>query len=170
MSNELLFHTIEPVSDSNSCVLLLGTFPSPKSREQGFYYGHPQNRFWTVLSTVLNSPYPETIEDRKDLLLQNRIALWDVLSCCTIQGASDASIRDFKPNPIDLLLKKTKIHTIFATGSKAHQLYQKLIFPSTCLAAVRLPSTSPANCRMPISELTAAYQAVVTALDAEGSS
>lgn len=162
--DEILHHSIPPVYDQDSLILILGTFPSPKSREQGFYYGHPQNRFWRVLSTALAVDFPETLSERRELLLEKHIAMWDVLSSCSILGASDTSIRNALPNPVETLIESTKIHTVFTTGSKAFQLYQKLVFPKTKLPAIQLPSTSPANCRVPFIDLLQAYQSIDNAL------
>lgn len=133
-----IIHEIEPVFDAKSRVLMLGTMPSPKSREQGFYYGHPQNRFWKVLAAAFDAEVPQTIPEKKQLLLTHHIALWDVLASCTIAGASDASIRDPKPNDIAQLCAAAPIEQIFCTGTKATQLYRKL-----CEPAVHLPRTAP---------------------------
>lgn len=143
---ERLTHPIPPLFDRNSTRLFLGSFPSPKSRQFGFYYGHPQNRFWLVLATVFNAPLPITIEEKKAFCLENRIALWDVIQECTITGAADQSIRDIVPNPIEQIIAASNIRAIFTTGSKAYDLYAKYALPLTNILAVRLPSTSPANC------------------------
>lgn len=153
-------HTLDPLFDALSRVLILGTLPSPKSREAGFYYYHPQNRFWPVLSTILNEPFPETIEDKRSLCLRNKIALWDVLASCRIEGASDATIRDPVPNDLPWLLGQTDIRAIFCTGAKAHELYQKLLFQRTGLPAVRLPSTSPANAAWTLPKLCEKYRLI----------
>lgn len=153
-------HTLDPLFDACSRVLILGTLPSPKSREAGFYYYHPQNRFWRVLSTVLNEPFPETIEGKRELCLRNKIALWDVLASCRIEGASDASIRDPVPNDLPWLLRQTEIRAIFCTGAKAHELYQKLLFQTTGMPAVRLPSTSPANAAWTLPKLCEKYRLI----------
>lgn len=145
--SELVVHPLEPVFDENSRVLVLGTMPSPKSREYGFYYSHPQNRFWRVMSELYQSPPPQTNEEKTALLLQNHIALWDVLKSCRIDGADDASIRDPIPNDIAGLLAKTKIRAVFTTGTKAAALYHRLCQKQTDVKAIALPSTSPANCR-----------------------
>lgn len=153
-------HTLDPLFDARSRVLILGTLPSPKSREAGFYYYHPQNRFWRVLATVLDEPFPETIEGKRELCLRNKIALWDVLASCRIEGASDASIRDPVPNDLPWLLRQTDIRAIFCTGAKAHELYQKLLFQTTGVPAVRLPSTSPANAAWTLSRLCEKYRLI----------
>ncbi len=142
---ELHFHTFEPVFDSNSRILILGTFPSVKSRESGFYYGHPQNRFWRVTAQLFSQPVPCSIEEKKRLLLQNRVALWDVAASCEIEGSSDSSMTRVVPNDIPKLLSESEITHVFANGKKAAQLYNRLIYPETGLEIVTLPSTSPAN-------------------------
>ena len=150
-------HTFGAVYDSESRVLILGTMPSPKSREQGFYYAHPQNRFWSVLAKLYGEETPMGTEDRKDFALRHKIALWDVLSECDIYGASDSSIRNPVPNDIAKLLSKTDIKAIFTTGATATKFYEKYIEPKTGLKAIALPSTSPANARCSFEKLLAEY-------------
>ena len=150
-------HEIQPVFDSRSHVLLLGTMPSPASREQGFYYGHPQNRFWRVLAAIFNEPAPRTIEEKRDMLLRHHIALWDVLASCEIEGASDASIRDAQPNDLARIFDAADIRAVFATGTKAGELYRKLIEPTLDAPCTTLPSTSPANAKMKLADLVDAY-------------
>ena len=150
-------HEIQPVFDSRSRVLLLGTMPSPASREQGFYYGHPQNRFWRVLAAIFDEPAPRTIEEKHDMLLRHHIALWDVLASCEIEGASDASIRDAQPNDLARIFDAADIRAVFATGTKAGELYRKLIEPTLGAPCTTLPSTSPANAKMKLADLVNAY-------------
>ena len=150
-------HEIQPVFDSRSRVLLLGTMPSPASREQGFYYGHPQNRFWRMLAAIFDEPVPRTIEEKRDMLLRHHIALWDVLASCEIEGASDASIRDAQPNDLARIFNTADIRAIFATGTKAGELYRKLIEPTLGVPCTTLPSTSPANAKMKLADLVDAY-------------
>ncbi len=150
-------HEIQPVFDSRSRVLLLGTMPSPASREQGFYYGHPQNRFWRVLAAIFDEPAPRTIEEKRDMLLRHHIALWDVLASCEIEGASDASIRDARPNDLARIFDAADIRAVFATGTKAGELYRKLIEPTLGVPCTTLPSTSPANAKMKLADLVDAY-------------
>ena len=150
-------HEIQPVFDSRSRVLLLGTMPSPASREQGFYYGHPQNRFWRMLATIFDEPVPRTIEEKRDMLLRHHIALWDVLASCEIEGASDASIRDAQPNDLARIFDAADIRAVFATGTKAGELYRKLIEPTLGMPCTTLPSTSPANAKMKLADLVGAY-------------
>lgn len=150
-------HEIKPVFDSRSRVLLLGTMPSPASREQGFYYGHPQNRFWRVLAAIFDEPAPRTIEEKRDMLLRHHIALWDVLASCEIEGASDASIRDAQPNDLARIFDAADIRAVFATGTKAGELYRKLVEPTLGVPCTTLPSTSPANAKMKLGDLADAY-------------
>ena len=150
-------HEIQPVFDSRSRVLLLGTMPSPASREQGFYYGHPQNRFWRVIAAIFDEPAPRTIEEKRDMLLRRHIALWDVLASCEIEGASDASIRDAQPNDLARIFDAADIRAVFATGTKAGELYRKLIEPTLDAPCTTLPSTSPANAKMKLADLVDAY-------------
>ena len=150
-------HEIQPVFDSRSRVLLLGTMPSPASREQGFYYGHPQNRFWRMLAAIFDEPVPRTIEEKRDMLLRHHIALWDVLASCKIEGASDASIRDAQPNDLARIFDAADIRAVFATGTKAGELYRKLIEPTLGVPCTTLPSTSPANAKMKLADLVGAY-------------
>ena len=150
-------HEIQPVFDSRSRILLLGTMPSPASREQGFYYGHPQNRFWRVLAAIFNEPVPRTIEEKRDMLLRHHIALWDVLASCEIEGASDASIRDAQPNDLARIFDAADIRAVFATGAKAGELYHKLAEPTLGVPCTTLPSTSPANAKMKLDDLADAY-------------
>ena len=160
MEAGLVTHEFDAFFDKDSRVLILGTIPSPKSREQGFYYVHPQNRFWKVLADVLGEEFPQTVEERKGFLKRNHIALWDVLESCEIKGASDVSIRNARPNDMNRILQAADIRAIFATGAKAAQLYKKLCFPECGVEAVRLPSTSPANCGCSYEKLREAYSQI----------
>ena len=138
-------HGIEPVYDARSRILILGSFPSVKSRETQFFYGHPQNRFWRVLAAVTGQEAPGSIPEKKEIVLQNRIALWDVIKSCEIEGSSDSSIRDVEPNDVGRILEAADIRQIYANGGTAYRLYQRYLYPVTGREAVRLPSTSPAN-------------------------
>ena len=160
MEAGLVTHEFDAFFDKDSRVLILGTIPSPKSREQGFYYDHPQNRFWKVLADVLKKEVPQTVEERQIFLKENHIALWDVLESCEIKGASDVSIRNARPNDMNRILQAADIRAIFATGAKAAQLYKKLCFPECGVEAVRLPSTSPANCGCSYEKLREAYSQI----------
>ncbi|HIW36724.1 MAG TPA: DNA-deoxyinosine glycosylase [Candidatus Treponema faecavium] len=158
MPFELVTHTLEPVYDEHSRMLILGTMPSPASRKAGFYYAHPQNRFWEVISAVFREPIPFSTETKRDLVLRHGIALWDVLASCRIDGADDASIRDPEANDFSALLASCPITRIFTTGEQAYKLYQKLCRKQTGIEAVKLPSTSPANRgRWPLKALIDAY-------------
>lgn len=160
MEAEYVTHDFEPVFDEHSRVLMLGTMPSPKSREVGFYYGHPRNRFWKVVSDVCGEPLPETIGDKKAFALRNKIAVWDVLAGCEIKGAEDSSIRNPVPNDMCRILENADVQAIFTTGTKAAQLYKKYCYPKTGIEAIPLPSTSPANCRTSYEELYDAYKKI----------
>jgi hypoxanthine-DNA glycosylase len=140
---------------------MLGTIPSPKSREAGFYYSHPQNRFWRVMAALFNSQVPVTNAEKRALMLENRIALWDVLSSCRISGASDASIREPVANNIGVILSACDIRAIYTTGSAAFRLYNKYCLKDTKRPAVCLPSTSPANCRLSLEALIEAYKVIL---------
>lgn len=144
---QTILHPLAPIYNAQSKILILGTMPSPKSREAGFYYAHPQNRFWPILSTLLCRPLPTTNEERTQLCLSHHIALWDVLHSCQIKGADDASIRSAQPNDLLPLLKAAPISAVFTNGSKATALYKRHCYPHTKMEAHPLPSTSPANCR-----------------------
>lgn len=152
-------HSLLPIYDEHSKILILGTMPSPKSRETGFYYGHPQNRFWKVMAHLFNVSL-ETKEERQDFCHQYHIALYDVLESCEIEGASDASIKQEKPNDLTFLLQNSQIKTIFTTGAKAHQLYRKHLESKTHIAAIPLPSTSAANASMSLEKLIKAYACI----------
>lgn len=152
-----VIHQFAPVFNQESRILVLGTIPSPKSREQGFYYGHPRNRFWKVLADLFDEPLPETVEAKISLCLKHRVAIWDVLASCEIEGASDSSIKNPVPNDMSVILNQAPIEAIYTTGTKAFSLYQTYCYPKTGMAAKLLPSTSPANCRMSFEQLKEAY-------------
>lgn len=154
-------HEFPALFDKDSHVLLLGSIPSPKSREVGFYYGHPQNRFWKVMARVLGEKVPETIPQKKAMLARHHVALWDVLESCTIVGASDTSIEDAVPNRIASLVARSKVTRIFCTGATAHKLYQKYCAADVGIDAVKLPSTSPANCAVSLEKLVEAYRKIL---------
>ena len=162
---EHIIHSIEPVFDTESRVLILGTMPSPKSREVQFYYGHPQNRFWRVLAAVLGEEVPQSVPEKKAMLLRHRIALWDVLAECEITGASDSSIRNPVANDLSVILNHAPVQAVFTTGATAWKLYTRLQKPHTGIEAVQLPSTSPANCAVKMEALTEAYKAILPWLE-----
>lgn len=159
-----VYHTFGPLYDARSQVLILGSIPSPASRQAQFFYGHAQNRFWPVLAAVLGEPAPDTVEQKRALALRHGIALWDALASCEIRGASDAAIRNPVPNDIAGLLQKTGIRAVFCTGAASHKWYTKLCRPATGVDAVRLPSTSPANAAWSFERLTRAYAVIAQAL------
>ena len=159
-----LSHTFQPIYDENSKVLILGTFPSVKSREQNFYYGHPQNRFWKVLAALTKQPMPFTIEEKKMFLLENHIAIWDVIDSCEIVGSSDSSIKNVVANDISGLLKKTNISNVYANGGKAFELYQKYTYLESQKECVKLPSTSPANAAWSLERLCKAWEVILKEL------
>lgn len=156
-------HGIPPVFDERSEVLVLGTMPSPKSREAAFFYGHPQNRFWRVLAALFDEPVPEDNAERADLLLRHHIALWDVLESCDIRGASDASIANPHPNDLSRVLEKAPVHRVFCTGAAAGRYYAKLCEAASGLPAEVLPSPSPANAAWSLPRLVEAYRPVADA-------
>lgn len=161
MNLQTVVHTIPPLYDRYSCVLLLGSIPSPKSREIGFFYGHPQNRFWRVLAAVLGEEVPQTIEDKRAMCLKHHVALWDTIARCDIVGASDTSIRNAEPNDIGKLVRESEITRIFATGGKSAELYRKLIEPTLHIPITQLPSTSPANAAWSLERLIEAYRVIL---------
>lgn len=161
MEYEHIVHSFEPVYDKASEILILGTLPSVKSRENNFYYGHKQNRFWKVLATLLKEPVPDTIEEKKAMLLARRIALWDVIQSCDIKGSSDSSIKNVQPTDIGMILEKTNITRIYANGNKAGQLYQRYQYPATGRKATVLPSTSPANAAWSLDRLCEAWRVIL---------
>ncbi len=156
----MIQHPIEPIYDRNSEILILGSFPSVRSREQGFFYGHPQNRFWRVLAAVEETAVPQTIEEKKHFLLKHHIAVWDVIQACDITGSSDSSIKNVIPNDINIILKAASVKQIYVNGKKAEQLYKKYIFSTTARKAVCLPSTSPANAAWNLERLIAAWRII----------
>ena len=150
-------HPLQPIFDERSRVLVLGSLPSPKSREVKFYYGHPQNRFWRVLAELFDEPVAITNERRRDQLLRHHIALWDVIASCDIAGASDASITNAVPNDLSRVIGSAPIESVFCTGAKAADLYTRLCEPSCGMPCVKLPSTSPANAAWSVDRLTEAW-------------
>ena len=155
-----LIHPFGPLYSENSRVLILGSFPSVKSREQNFFYGHPQNRFWKVIAAVCGEPVPQTIGEKKQLILSNGLALWDSIASCEITGSSDASIRNARANDISLILDNSQVDRIYCNGRKSHELYQKYIEPAIGREAVCLPSTSPANAQWSLDRLIEAWREV----------
>ena len=141
----MVIHPIKPVYDSDSRILILGSFPSVKSREEMFFYGHPQNRFWKVISRVYECDEPKDITEKKSFLLAHGVAVWDVIASCDIVGSSDSSIKNVVPNDLNIILEKAKIERIFVNGKTAKKYYDKYIKNLIEREAICLPSTSPAN-------------------------
>ena len=154
-------HEFGPYVNKDSKVLILGSIPSVKSREFGFYYMHPQNRFWKIISDLFEEDFPETIDEKKDFLKRNKIALWDVLDTCEIEGSSDSSIKNPKVNDIKKLIKGTDVKYIFVTGKKALELYNKYCYNDVLIEAIYLPSTSGANCSFSYDDLKREYEILV---------
>lgn len=166
---ENIVHPLEPFYDSASRILILGTMPSPKSRETGFYYGHPQNRFWRVLAEVFGEQVPRSNEEKKSFLKKRHIALWDVLKSCDINGAQDSSIRNPEVNDLRKILSCTRISQIYTTGRRSTALYKKYCAAETGMSTVYLPSTSPAHCAGgTFQELVKAYQVILNDLRMDG--
>ena len=156
--SERIYHDFEPVYDENSRILILGTMPSVLSRQQQFYYGNPQNRFWAVIATVTESEMPQSINEKKELLLKNGIAIWDVIHSCEIEGSSDVSIKGEVVNDIDRILKAAPIVRVYANGAKAYELYMKHCYKKTGREIIKLPSTSPANAAWGLERLIDTWQ------------
>lgn len=158
---QTIVHPFTPIYDSSCKILILGTLPSVKSRENDFYYGHSQNRFWTVLSRLLCEPLPQTVEEKTDLLQRHHIALWDVIYQCDIKGSSDSSIRNVISTDLQPIFRTAPIENIFANGMKAGKLYQKYQYPMTKREITVLPSTSPANAAWNLERLTEAWSVIL---------
>ena len=156
----MIVHPIDPVFDTNSRILILGSFPSVKSRESGFFYGHPQNRYWKVLSAVFEEECPETIPEKKAFLLRNHIAAWDVIHSCEITGSSDSSIRNVTVNDLGMILRAAAIREIYVNGKTAEKMYRKYTEPVLGRPCTVLPSTSPANAAWNLDRLTEAWRVI----------
>jgi len=149
----MIKHPFPPLYNNNSKILILGSFPSVKSREQQFFYGHPQNRFWKVMSKILCCNVPYTIDDKKNMLYNNCIALWDVINECEIVGSSDSTISNVIPNDISIITKSADIRCIFLNGKTAEKYFIKYLKNYTDVQFVCLPSTSPANASFSVEQL-----------------
>lgn len=160
MKEEKLIHPLKPIYNSESKILILGSFPSLKSREKMFYYAHPQNQFWKIMGDL----FQEDILDKQEFLLNHHIALWDVIKSCKIKGSSDSSIKQVKTNNILSLIKQTNIKVIFTTGKKATSLYEKYIEPKTNIKCIYLPSTSPLYSKMSYLEKKKEYSIILSYL------
>ena len=158
---ERVKHEISPAYNKDSKILILGSFPSVKSRESQFFYGHPQNRFWKVLSTLLKTDLPTTVEEKRLLLLHSHIAVWDVIASCDIEGSSDSSIKNVIPNDISSIIKNSDIQQIYCNGGKAYSLYKKYCEPVTRWKAIKLPSTSPANAGYSLERLLTEWESII---------
>ncbi|MCR4866142.1 MAG: DNA-deoxyinosine glycosylase [Lachnospiraceae bacterium] len=156
----MIVHPIEPVFDKNSKILILGSFPSVRSREEGFFYGHKQNRFWKVVSAVFEEEVPKTIPQKKAFLLRNHIALWDVIHSCDITGSSDSSIKNVVANDLSIILEHSGIRKIFVNGKTAEKYYIKYSEKDTHIKAICLPSTSPANAAFSVDRLAEAWKTI----------
>jgi hypoxanthine-DNA glycosylase len=149
----MVFHPISPLYDENSKILILGSFPSVKSRESEFFYAHPQNRFWKVISCVFDEVVPRFVEEKKAFLAKHGIALWDVIASCEIEGSADSSIKSVTPNDLSKILDKARIKAIFTNGKTAKKYYDKYIGSTVGIEAYPLPSTSPANATQSLEKL-----------------
>ena len=153
-------HPFGPLFGPESRILILGSFPSVKSREQNFFYGHPQNRFWKVVAALFGQEVPVTIPEKKELILSHGLALWDSIASCVITGSSDASIREVRPNDLRIILDNCPIERIYCNGRKSHEMYEKYILPEIGREAGCLPSTSPANAQWSLEKLAAAWAVI----------
>ena len=158
---EMITHPFPPLYSENSHTLILGSFPSVKSREAMFFYGHPQNRFWKVIAALFNEGVPDSIEEKKSLILRHDLALWDSIRSCTVTGSSDSSIKNVVPNDINEIIENSKISRVFCNGTLSYKMYTKHIFPDTGIQAEKLPSTSPANAAFSLERLTQAWKAIL---------
>lgn len=156
----MIVHPIPPVYDKDSRILILGSFPSVKSREAGFFYGHPQNRYWKVLAAVFEEEFPETIPQRRAFLLRNQIAAWDVIGACDITGSSDASIKNVQVNDLRIILETAQIRSVYVNGRTAEKMYNKYTFAMTGRSCICLPSTSPANAAWSLERLIEAWRVI----------
>ena len=160
MKPEFITHPFPAYVPKDARILILGSFPSVKSREQMFFYGHPQNRFWRVIASIYREPVPEIIPQKRDLLERNRIALWDVIGACTIRGSSDSSITDVVPNDLNKILEAAPIGRIYVNGRTAERYYIRYQEPVLHIRATALPSTSPANAAFSLDRLTDAWRVI----------
>lgn len=155
-----IVHPIPPLYDENCRILLLGSFPSVKSREAMFFYGHPQNRFWRLVAGLFKEEAPRSVDEKRGLLLRHHIAVWDTIHSCTITGSSDSSIKDVVPNDLSVILDNSRVDRIFCNGAASFRLYMKYIYPQTGIEAKKLPSTSPANAAFSMERLMQAWRVI----------
>ncbi len=158
---EEILHPIPPLYDESSKTLILGSFPSVKSREAQFFYGHPQNRFWKLIALLFGESTPQNVEEKSSLILSHHLALWDTIHSCTITGSSDSSIKNVVPNDISVILQNSRIDRIFCNGATSHKLYMKYIYPTTKIKAEKLPSTSPANAAFTLERLAEDWKVII---------
>lgn len=163
MEKQYIQHPIPPTYDENSRILVLGSFPSPKSRESGYFYGHPQNRFWKIVSTLFQEQLPITVEEKHAFLVRHQIAAWDVIQSCEIIGASDSSITNVVTNDLRPILECADIQAIYVNGKKAYEYYHKYTEKVTGRPAICLPSTSPANAAWTFDRLLDAWKVILPA-------
>lgn len=160
MDTQNITHPFPPLYNELSETLILGSFPSVKSREAMFFYGHPQNRFWRVVADIFGESLPRTTIEKKELILRNRLALWDSIHSCTVTGSSDSSVKDVVPNDISAVINGSRIDRIFCNGTLSYKMYMKYIFPSVGISAVKLPSTSPANAAYSLDKLISEWKVI----------
>ncbi len=156
----MIVHPIPPLYNSESKTLILGSFPSVKSREAAFFYGHPQNRFWAVIAAVLQKDKPQTVDEKKELILSNNLALWDVIAQCEIEGSADSTIKDVRANDLSVIISNSCIDRIIVNGKTAEKYYNKYTLPKTGIKAICLPSTSPANAAWSLEKLVEAWKII----------
>ena len=158
----MIVHPIPPLFNQESETLILGSFPSVKSREAAFFYGHPQNRFWAVVAEIFGAEKPVTVEEKKELILSNKLALWDVIAQCEIEGSADSTITDVTANDLSIILENSNVKRIFVNGKTAEKYYNKYTYPKTGIKTICLPSTSPANAAWSIEKLVDKWK-IITA-------
>lgn len=156
----MIIHPIPPLFSNESQTLILGSFPSVKSREAEFFYGHPQNRFWTVVAKIYRQEKPLSVDDKKKLILENNLALWDVIESCEIEGSADSTISNVTANDLSIIISNSKVDRIFVNGKTAEKYYNKYTYPKTGIKAICLPSTSPANAAWSIDRLVEAWKII----------
>ena len=155
-----IIHPIPPLFDEDSHTLILGSFPSVKSREAMFFYGYPQNRFWKLIPMIFGEPEPKTVGEKKTLILSHHLALWDSIHSCTVTGSSDSSIRDVVPNDLSVILDHSKVERIFCNGALSYNMYMKYLYPQFGVKAEKLPSTSPANAAFSLERLLESWRVI----------
>lgn len=160
MEPESIIHPFPPLFGAGSDTLILGSFPSVRSREAMFFYGHPQNRFWRVLAAVYSEAVPVSVDEKKALVLRHGLALWDSVRSCTVTGSSDGSVKNIVPNDIGFVIANSRIERIFCNGALSYSVYEKHIRPAVGIEAVKLPSTSPANAAYSLEKLVSEWMMI----------